>query len=250
MEENFKTQVFEQCEKLYEGAMLEAEGYNGHNDNEITEGLSIQKDAYANIIDLISEYHEKTSDKLLTQEEFKEQIEHFFIPIIVRETKKYQLSLIEIDQRINEMKSKTVELADANEKIKTLSFDYRDLSFEEQKTLSECTWLLEYATKLLTEPIKKLAPNYTKNDFNDFCAAYGENSNYTQIFHYHMTTLVSLANLLYKIDFSTFDKDWLCKLLTENKNLLISSYEAENTITSKHIDLTEIILNYKYLSGN
>lgn len=64
MEENFKTQVFEQCEKLYEGAMLEAEGYNGHNDNEITEGLSIQKDAYANIIDLISEYHEKTSDKL------------------------------------------------------------------------------------------------------------------------------------------------------------------------------------------
>lgn len=77
MEENFKTQVFKQCEKLYEGAMLEAEGYNGHNDNEITEGLSIQKDAYANIIDLISEYHEKTSDKLLTQEEFKEQIEHF-----------------------------------------------------------------------------------------------------------------------------------------------------------------------------
>jgi hypothetical protein len=56
--EYYKRAVFEECEKLYEAAMLECEGHNGSNQNELERAKILHDKSYKNIINLISEYYE------------------------------------------------------------------------------------------------------------------------------------------------------------------------------------------------
>lgn len=145
----------------------------------------------------------------------KERLENVYTLISNRDTKSYELAIVELSERITRIVDESGKLNDAIAKIETFGTDYTQMTEEQQYELGAYVNLMEASTMLIVNPILGLQPKYSKQDFDKLCAA--ESDLFKRYFKEHKTMVISMVNLLYKVKLDDKDKKLLAKSLKKNK---------------------------------
>lgn len=151
----------------------------------------------------------------------KEHLENVFITISDRDTKSYELSIVELNERITRIKDETPKLNEAIEKINTFGLDYLNMSEEQQYELGSYVNLMSASTQLLVKPIFGLQAKYGEQDFRKYAACIKEREKQNKCIMYK-DLIIALSNLLYKIKLEEKDKKLLWKSFRNNKEFLSS----------------------------
>ena len=175
----------------------------------------------------------------------KNHLENVFIAISERDIKSYELAIIELKERISRIIDENSKLTDAIGEIESFGLDYNQMSEAQQYALGSYVNLMLSSTQLLVNPIQGLLPKFSEEDFDSFMSWKDREIN-KETCTEHKDFIVSLANLLYKIELYDRDKKLLWKSLRNNKKMLKSM-----DISKKEFDLdimNEIMeaLNFKY----
>ena len=175
----------------------------------------------------------------------KNHLENVFIAISERDIKSYELAIIELKERISRIIDENSKLTDAIGEIESFGLDYNKMSEAQQYALGSYVNLMLSSTQLLVNPIQGLLPKFSEEDFDSFMSWKDREIN-KETCTEHKDFIVSLANLLYKIELYDRDKKLLWKSLRNNKKMLKSM-----GISKKEFDLdimNEIMeaLNFKY----
>ena len=175
------------------------------------------------------------------------RLENVFTAIGHRDVKSYELAIVELKERISRIIDESGNLNEAIESIQTFGLDYNLMTEEQQYALGSYVNLMLSSTQLLINPIKGLMPKFSMNDFDDFMDWKDRKAKKSTCEEYK-DFIVSLANLLYKIDLDDKDKKLLWKSLRKNKKMLksmdISKKEFDMDIMNAIIE----VLKYKYQS--
>ena len=133
-------------------------------------------------------------------------------------------------------------------KIKTFGTDYNRMTEEQQYELGTYVNFMESSIMLLVNPILGLQPKFTEQDFDNLYESKEEISG--SDFKDRKNMVISMANLLYKIDLDEKDKKLLAKSLRKNKEFLSSVQMTKRKFSVEDIDLVEKALKYKYETQN
>lgn len=170
----------------------------------------------------------------------KKRLENVFMLISERDIKSYELAIVELKERMTRIGDETEKLNVAIEKIKTFGLDYSSMSEAQQYELGAYVNLMYATTQLLTNPIIGLMPKYATEDYEKFLSSKDKKDDR------YKGAIISLANLLYKIELDKSDVKLLYKSFRNNKNLLksmnISKKEFDSNIMNEVFDA----LDYKY----
>ena len=98
----------------------------------------------------------------------KKRLEQVFIAISSRDIKRYNLAIVEINERINRLTDETQKLHNGIQRINGFGLDYNDMSNEQQYELGSYVNLMEASTQLLINPILGLQSKYNETDFEEF----------------------------------------------------------------------------------
>ena len=115
--------------------------------------------------------------------------------------------------------------------IESFGLDYNKMSESQQYALGSYVNLMFSSTRLLVNPIQGLLPKFSEEDFDSFMSWKDRKAN-KETCAEHKDFIVSLANLLYKIEINDRDKKLLWKSLRKNKKMLKSM-----DISKKEFDL-------------
>ena len=175
----------------------------------------------------------------------KNHLENVFIAISERDIKSYELAIIELKERISRIIDENSKLTDAIGEIESFGLDYNKMSEAQQYALGSYVNLMLSSTQLLVNPIQGLLPKFSEEDFDSFMSWKDREIN-KETCTEHKDFIVSLANLLYKIELYDRDKKLLWKSLRNNKKMLKSM-----DISKKEFDLDIMNaimepLNFKY----
>lgn len=175
----------------------------------------------------------------------KNHLENVFIAISERDIKSYELAIIELKERISRIIDENSKLTDAIGEIESFGLDYNKISEAQQYALGSYVNLMLSSTQLLVNPIQGLLPKFSEEDFDSFMSWKDREIN-KETCTEHKDFIVSLANLLYKIELYDRDKKLLWKSLRNNKKMLKSM-----DISKKEFDLDIMnaimeALNFKY----
>ncbi|MFS9314840.1 hypothetical protein QM404_03730 [Streptococcus infantis] len=175
----------------------------------------------------------------------KNHLENVFIAISERDIKSYELAIIELKERISRIIDENSKLTDAIGEIESFGLDYNKMSEAQQYALGSYVNLMLSSTQLLVNPIQGLLPKFSEEDFDSFMSWKDREIN-KETCTEHKDFIVSLANLLYKIELYDRDKKLLWKSLRNNKKMLKSM-----DISRKEFDLDIMnaimeALNFKY----
>lgn len=175
----------------------------------------------------------------------KNHLENVFIAISERDIKSYELAIIELKERISRIIDENSKLTDAIGEIESFGLDYNKMSEAHQYALGSYVNLMLSSTQLLVNPIQGLLPKFSEEDFDSFMSWKDREIN-KETCTEHKDFIVSLANLLYKIELYDRDKKLLWKSLRNNKKMLKSM-----DISKKEFDLDIMnaimeALNFKY----
>lgn len=172
----------------------------------------------------------------------KEHLDHIFTLVSKRDKKMYDLASIELEERIVQIHKETNLLVVANEKIQTFGKDYRQMSEEQQYELGSYVNLMNASTQLLVNPILGLQPKYSQTDFDRFLLSVEK----TVLYEYFKDTIITLANLLYKIRLDEKESKVLYKALKKNKEFMESLKLSKDTFTEYVFDQVFEVLEFKY----
>ena len=178
----------------------------------------------------------------------KKHIEEVFTRISKRDVTSYELSIIELNERIDRIKDESEKLRKAIEDIKSFGLDYDTMTEKQQYSLGAYVNLMSSSTRLLVNPILGLQPNYSEIDFDDFVSQENDEER-TKWFTEHKNLIISLANLLFKIDLNDRDKKLLWKSLKKNKKMLISMEVDKKEFSESVMDSVMIALEHKYAAA-
>ena len=175
----------------------------------------------------------------------KNRLENVFIAISERDIKSYELAIVELKERISRIIDENNKLTDAIGEIESFGLDYNKMSEAQQYALGSYVNLMLSSTQLLVNPIQGLLPKFSEEDFDSFMSWKDREIN-KETCTEHKDFIVSLANLLYKIELYDRDKKLLWKSLRNNKKMLKSM-----DISKKEFDLDIMnaimeALNFKY----
>ena len=175
----------------------------------------------------------------------KNHLENVFIAISERDIKSYELAIIELKERISRIIDENSKLTDAIGEIESFGLDYNKMSEAQQYALGSYVNLMLSSTQLLVNPIQGLLPKFSEEAFDSFMSWKDREIN-KETCTEHKDFIVSLANLLYKIELYDRDKKLLWKSLRNNKKMLKSM-----DISKKEFDLDIMnaimeALNFKY----
>ena len=175
----------------------------------------------------------------------KNHLENVFIAISERDIKSYELAIIELKERISRIIDENSKLTDAIGEIESFGLDYNKMSEAHHYALGSYVNLMLSSTQLLVNPIQGLLPKFSEEDFDSFMSWKDREIN-KETCTEHKDFIVSLANLLYKIELYDRDKKLLWKSLRNNKKMLKSM-----DISKKEFDLDIMnaimeALNFKY----
>ncbi len=175
----------------------------------------------------------------------KKQLENVFTAISQRDVKSYELTIVELKERINRIINEGDMLQVAIEDILTFGLDYDLMTEKQQYTLGSYVNLMCSSTQLLTNPIRGLKPKFSIEDFDNFVAWKGRNvdKNICDEFKFF---IISLANLFYKIDLDDYSKNLLWKSLRKNKKMLKSMKLSRKKFKMDIMDAVFEALNFKY----
>lgn len=184
----------------------------------------------------------------------KERLENIYTLISERDTKSYNLAIAEIGERIKRIEDESHKLSDAITKIKTFGTDYGRMTESQQFELGSYVNLMESATMLLVNPILGLQPKYTEQDFEKMCALESDSgfdwSSVKEYCRQHKKMVISLANLLYKIELDDEDRKVLAKSLRKNEKFLELIDMDKDEFDDSDIDTVERVLDVKYKLKN
>ena len=167
----------------------------------------------------------------------KKRLENLFITISNRDVKSYELAIIEIIERINRIIYETNKLNEAITLIKSFGLDYNIMTEKQTYTLGSYVNLMNSSTQLLTNPIINLEPKFTEVDFDTFINSKTINMK-ASLCNDNKALIISLANLLYKIEIDEETKILLWKSLKKNKEMLKSMGISKKELD---IDLMNIV---------
>ena len=167
----------------------------------------------------------------------KKRLENLFTLISTRDTKTYELAIIELNERTIRMAKEMSNLNYACNRIRSFGTDYNSMTEQQQFELGTYVNHMEASTMLLVNPIMGLTPKFTESDYKNI----GIKSK-------HKDIIISLANMLYKIDFNDKDKKLLHKTLRKNKEFLSSISMSKQDFTIELFDIAEMALKKKYQS--
>lgn len=174
----------------------------------------------------------------------KERLENVYTLISNRDVKSYELSIVELNERIKRIVDETKKLEEAIIKIETFGTDYRQMTEEQQYELGAYVNFMEAATMLLVNPILGLQPKFSEQDFDKVCAA--ETEAFRKYFKSHRNMVISMANLLFKITLDDKDKKLLAKSLRKNKEFLKSVQMTKKEFGVEDITMIERALAHRY----
>lgn len=136
----------------------------------------------------------------------KKHLESVFIAISERDIKSYELAVVELKERISRIIDENAKLNDAISNIATLGLDYSKMTEAQQYELGAYVNLMNASTQLLINPIKDLSPKFSMTDLDGFMA-WKDRKTDKSIYEDNKDFIVSLANLLYKIELDDREKN-------------------------------------------
>ena len=175
----------------------------------------------------------------------KKRLEKIFLSISHRDTKSYQLAIVELNERSDRIMSETELLSKVIDESKSYGTDYDKMTQQQQLQLITFVNFMHASTQLLVNPILGLQPKYTEKDYIEFVNSIDclvDSIEYQSL----RTVIISLANFLYKIDLDKKDKRLLWDSLKKNKEFLEAMYIDKKKLDLIIIDKVESALNVKY----
>lgn len=166
----------------------------------------------------------------------KDHLENLFCLISKRDTKKYQLANVELDERIKRIGQEGGLLKDAIQKIKTFGIDYRRMTEKQQYELGAYLNLMNASTQLLVNPIQGLQPAFTVEKIDKLIKEGRTWRIDTSILVGHKELIVLLTNLVTGIEMDESDSHLLGKSLKHNKKFL-----SEVGIKKKDFDAKKLM---------
>ena len=180
---------------------------------------------------------------ILKSSKDKKKIENIFTLISERDINSYKLAIVELNERIERIENESNLLLDAMLEIKTFGTDYDAMSEVQQYQLGTYLNLMSSSTQLLVNPIKGLIPKFGDNQWKKY---YSWNNRKTKniICNEFKPMIISLCNLLYKIELDDKDKKLLLNVFRNNKEMLKSKSMKKKEFTMEIIDAVEEALSY------
>ena len=177
----------------------------------------------------------------------KRRLEDIFSLISERDSKRYDLATVELNERIKRIIEESNLIANANEKIKTFGLDYLQMTEGQQYELGAYVNLMISSTQLLVNPILGLQPNFTEEDYNVF-ENEREISKQLEISkNAYKELVIGFANLFYKIEVDEKDQKLLWKSFRGNKKFLKAVGIDKKNFAYSIIEDTFIFLKKKNL---
>lgn len=171
------------------------------------------------------------------------RLEDIFTLISKRDVKSYEMAIVEINERISRVTDESQKLTTAIERIKLFGIDFDLMTDVQQYELGSYVNLMNSSTQLLVNPIMGLQPKYSENDLEEYLSTHKKNLDEKE-----KQLILSLANLLYKIDMDDKDKRLLWKSFKNNKKFLASIEMAKKEFGFSIIETVSDALKYKYCS--
>lgn len=169
------------------------------------------------------------------------RLEDIFTLISKRDVKSYELAIVEINERIDRIHDESRKLTAAIEQTRSFGLDYDLMTEAQQYELGAYVNLMNASTQLLVNPIMGLQPKYDENDLEKYLASHEENLDGTE-----KKAIISLANLLYKIDLDGKDRRLLWKSFKGNKKFLVSIGMKKKDFEYSTLKTISNALKYKY----
>lgn len=175
----------------------------------------------------------------------KEKLEAIFCLISKRDEKKYDLAIVELNERIKRIIDESDKLRIALDRTKSFGTDYISMTTEQQIELGSYVNFMNSSTQLLINPILGLQPDYTEIDLKTYISNSPESE--ADFCNKHKNLMISMCNLLYKIELDETDVKLLNKSFENNKKFLESA-----NINKKEFANNEVVnkacqaLDYKY----
>ncbi|WP_314394145.1 hypothetical protein [uncultured Abiotrophia sp.] len=149
----------------------------------------------------------------------KNRLDNIYRDISLRDEKSYSLADTELEERIKRIIEEREMLRSAIDEIQSFGLDYNLMTEAQQYELGCYVNLMNSSTQLLTNPIKGLQPNYTAQDLDRF-RVWRATGKTKEICEKHKDSIISLSNLLYKIELNTEDSTLLWNTLRKNTEML------------------------------
>ena len=178
----------------------------------------------------------------------KKHLESVFTAISERDIKSYELAVVELKERISRIIDENAKLNDAISNITTFGLDYSKMTEVQQYELGAYVNLMNASTQLLINPIKGLSPKFSMADLDGFIS-WKDRKTDKSICEDNKDFIVSLANLLYKIELDDRDKKLLWKSLRKNKKLLKSMDISKKEFAMELMNGILDALRYKYIQN-
>jgi len=169
------------------------------------------------------------------------RLEDIFTLISKRDVKSYELVIVEINERISRIIDESQKLKYSIERTRTFGLDYNLMTEAQQYELGSYVNLMNSSTQLLVNPITGLRPKYDTDDLKEYIAVSKKKVDDKQTI-----LIVSLANLLYKINLDEKDKRLLWKSFKENKKFLSSIEMSKKDFEFSIIETASAALKHKY----
>jgi len=171
------------------------------------------------------------------------RLEDIFTLISKRDVKSYELAIVEMNERIRRITDESQKLTTAIKRTKAFGLDYDLMTDAQQYELGSYVNLMNSSTQLLVHPIEGLQPNYSEKDLNKYLSSHKKNLDEKE-----KQLIISLANLLYKIDMDDKDKHLLWKSFQGNKKFLALMEMAKKEFEFSIIETVSDALQCKYCS--
>lgn len=205
------------------------------------------------------------------------RLENIYTLISKRDSKSYKLASVEIKERIKRIISETEALNDATNDISSFGTDFDSMSTQQQLTLGSYVNLMVSAKQLLVNPILGLMPKYTDSDLNQYIDShdYLDLSNTDDLERYlrllkkgedfdggyyiidrngsfsevsKRSLLISLANLLWRIQLDDKDRKLLASSLKKNDKFVEAAHITKDFVDESLLTNVQRILDYKYIT--
>ena len=172
----------------------------------------------------------------------KKKLENVFLNIANRDQKKYQLAIVELNERIKRIIDETAKLSSAIVEIGGFGLDYSAMTEQQQYTLGSYVNLMLASSQLLVNPIMGLQPNYTLDDIDIYLSCH-----YTE-WEYRLKKerMVYFANLLYGIETDEKDRALLANSFRNNKTFLKQIKCVKEDIDAKLLNYVDNALRFAY----
>ena len=175
----------------------------------------------------------------------KKRIEDIFSLISERDVNSYKLAMVELNERMVRIDKENKMLKEAIIKIKGFEMDYNSMTEAQQYELGAYVNLMLSSTQLLVNPIMGLQPKFSDREFCGFISWKDRKSDESLCNNYK-PLIISVANLLYKINLDDKDKKLVFKTLRKNKEMLSGLNLKKKDFTFDIMEAVEEALSYCY----